>query len=60
MMAAIILVFSSLTLMMFFVSYCRSLMASSANHPLSEEVRDVTGIPLPGLRTGLPEGAAAP
>ncbi len=44
MMAAIILVFSLLTLMMFFVSYCRSLMASSASHSLSEEVRDVTGI----------------
>lgn len=44
MMAAIILVFSLVTLMMFFVSYCRSLMASSATHPLSEEVRDVTGI----------------
>jgi hypothetical protein len=29
---------------MFFVSYCRSLMASSASHALSEEVRDVTGI----------------
>ena len=44
MMAAIILVFSLVTLMMFFVSYCRSLMASSAKHALSEEVRDVTGI----------------
>jgi hypothetical protein len=44
MMAAIILVFSLVTLMMFFVSYCRSLMASSASHSLSEEVRDVTGI----------------
>ena|SRR5271167_858072 len=44
MMAAIILVVSLVTLMMFFVSYCRSLMASSASHSLSEEVRDVTGI----------------
>jgi hypothetical protein len=44
MMAAIILVVSLVTLMMFFVSYCRSLMASSASHALSEEVRDVTGI----------------
>jgi len=26
------------------VAYCRSLMASSSAHPLSEEVRDVTGI----------------
>jgi hypothetical protein len=30
---------------MFFVSYCRSLMASSSRHSLSKEVRDVTGIP---------------
>ena len=44
MMAAIILVVSLVTMMMFFVSYCRSLMASSASHALSEEVRDVTGI----------------
>jgi len=44
MMAAIILVVSLVTLMMFFVSYCRSLMASSASHSLSEEVRDVAGI----------------
>ena len=47
MMAAIILVVSLVTLMMFFVSYCRSLMASSASHALSEEVRDVTGIRSP-------------
>jgi hypothetical protein len=44
MMAAFILVFSLATLLMFFVSYCRSLMASSSQHALSEEVRDVTGI----------------
>ena len=44
MMAAIILVFSLVTFLMFFVSYCRSLTASSSSHPLSEEVRDVTGI----------------
>jgi hypothetical protein len=44
MMAAIIFVFSLVTLLMFFVSYCRSLTASSARHALSEEVRDVTGI----------------
>jgi hypothetical protein len=48
MMASIgILVFSLLTLFMFFVSYCRSLMASSARHQLSEEVRDVAGIKNP-------------
>lgn len=44
MMAAFIFAFSLVTLLMFFVSYCRSLMASSARHVLSEEVRDVTGI----------------
>lgn len=44
MMAAFILAFSLLTLLMFFVSYCRSLTASSLHTTLSEEVRDVTGI----------------
>jgi hypothetical protein len=44
MMAAFILVFSLTTLLMFFVSYCRSLTASSTRHTLSAEVRDVTGI----------------
>ncbi len=44
MMAALILLISLVTLSMFFVSYCRSMMASAARHELSEEVRDVTGI----------------
>lgn len=44
MMASLIFVVSIVTLLMFFVSYCRSLMASSASHTLSREVRDVTGI----------------
>lgn len=44
MMPAVIFAISLVTLFMFFVSYCRSLMASSAQHRLSEEVRDVTGI----------------
>ena len=44
MMAAIIFVVSVVTLLMFFVSYCRSLMASSSRHAVSREVRDVTGI----------------
>jgi hypothetical protein len=44
MMAALIFVVSVTTLMMFFVSYCRSLVAASVSHPLSKEVRDVTGI----------------
>lgn len=45
MMAPLIFVVSVVTLLMFFVSYCRSLVASSARHTLSKEVRDVTGIP---------------
>ena len=44
MMAALILAVSLVTLLMFFVSYCRSLVASSARYKLSAEVRDVTGI----------------
>ena len=44
MMAAFILAFSLLTLLMFFVSYCRSLTASTLNAPLTAEVLDVTGI----------------
>jgi hypothetical protein len=44
MMAALILAVSLVTLLMFFVSYCRSLTASTSQHKLSEEVRDVTGI----------------
>lgn len=44
MMAALIFVISMVTLSMFFVSYCRSMMATAARQDLSEEVRDVTGI----------------
>ena len=44
MMAAFILAFSLLTLLMFFVSYCRSLTAASLNTSLSDDVLDVTGI----------------
>ena len=44
MMAGLIFLISLVTLFMFFVSYCRSMMASAARHELSEEVRDVTGI----------------
>jgi hypothetical protein len=44
MMAAMILVFSLATLLMFFISYCRSLTAAHSRKALSEEVRDVTGI----------------
>jgi hypothetical protein len=44
MMAAFILSASLLCLLMFFVSYCRSLTAASMHKPLTEEVMDVTGI----------------
>lgn len=44
MMAAFILACSVVLLLQFFVSYCRSLIAASARHPLSAEVKDVTGI----------------
>jgi hypothetical protein len=44
MMAALILVLSMAALLQFFVSYCRSLIASSAKQQLSAEVQDVTGI----------------
>jgi hypothetical protein len=44
MMAAFILAFSVAALLQFFVSYCRSLIAASAKHALSAEVRDVAGL----------------
>ena len=44
-MAALIFVVSAIALLQFFISYCRSLIASSMKQPLSEEVRDVAGIP---------------
>ena len=44
MMAALIFLISLVTLFMFFVSYCRSMMASAAGRDISNEVRDVTGI----------------
>lgn len=44
-MAALIFVVSAIALLQFFVSYCRSLIAASMKQPLSEEVRDVAGIP---------------
>jgi hypothetical protein len=47
MMATIVLVISVATLLQFFVSYSRSLLASSAHQPLSAEVQDVTGISAP-------------
>jgi hypothetical protein len=44
MTAAFILICSLGFLLMFFVSYCRSLLATSSAEALSQEVRDVTGI----------------
>src|ERR1700740_3782556 len=51
MTAAFILICSLGFLLMFFVSYCRSLLATSSAEALSQEVRDVTGI----VTTGAPE-----
>ena len=45
MTAAFILVCSLGFLLMFFVSYCRSLLATSSAETLTAEVRDVAGIP---------------
>lgn len=47
MMAAVILACSIIFLLQFFISYCRSLIASSARESLSQEVQDVTGMAKP-------------
>jgi hypothetical protein len=44
MMAAMIFVVSILTLLQFFVSYSRSLIAESRGHELSEEAREICGL----------------
>ena len=44
MMAALIFVISVAALLQFFVSYCRSLIASCSKKELSEQARQVTGI----------------
>lgn len=44
MMAAFILLVSLATLLQFFVSYCRSLIAASSREALSQQVQDVTGL----------------
>lgn len=44
MTAVLILVFSSVALFQFFMSYCRSVIAASGALPLSEQVREVTGV----------------
>ncbi|HLZ13354.1 MAG TPA: hypothetical protein VKP58_12270 [Candidatus Acidoferrum sp.] len=47
MMAAFILACSIIFLLQFFISYCRSLIASSVREPLSQEVQEVTGMTRP-------------
>lgn len=42
--AALILALSSVALLQFFMSYCRSVIAASMARPLSEQVWEVTGI----------------
>ena len=44
MIAGLILMFSLVALLQFFVSYCRSLIVASSREPLSIQARDVTGI----------------
>ena len=44
MIAALIFGISFLTLLQFFVSYCRSLLAESRLHELSEEAREICGV----------------
>ena len=44
-MATLIFLLSAAALLLFFISYCRSLIAASIKQPLSADVRDVTGIP---------------
>jgi hypothetical protein len=44
MIAALILSISLLTLLQFFVSYCRALIAESREHRLSDETREICGI----------------
>ena len=44
MIAALILVISVAALLQFFVSYCRSLVASCSGVDLAEETRELTGI----------------
>ena len=44
MITALIFALSVVALLQFFVSYCRSLIAATGALPLSEQVREVTGI----------------
>ncbi len=47
MMAVFILACSIIFLLQFFISYCRSLIASSVREPISQEVQEVTGMSRP-------------
>lgn len=44
MIAGLIFVISSLTLLQFFVSYSRSLLAASRSHQLSDQTREICGL----------------
>lgn len=44
MIPALIFMMSLLTLLQFFVSYCRALIAESRDHKLSDETREICGI----------------
>ena len=44
MTTAIVLVFSCIALLQFFVSFCRSIIAASTAYPLSDQVREVAGL----------------
>ncbi len=49
MIAALVLVISLLTLLQFFLSYTRSLIAKSRSHELSEQTREICGIRARGM-----------
>lgn len=44
MITALILAFSSVALLQFFMSYCRSVIAASVAQPFSEQLREIIGI----------------
>lgn len=50
MIAGLIFVISFVTLLQFFVSYCRSLIAESRSHELSENAQEISGITAKTMR----------
>jgi hypothetical protein len=42
--AALILAFSTVAMLQFFISYCRSVIAASTARPLSDQIWEITGI----------------